>query len=46
MPKGVRTLTLEILLEALEAYVSRSAYDEDTEEGLDIGAEASFLAEK
>ena len=39
-------MTLEILLEALEAYVARSADDENTEEGLHIGAEASFLAEK
>ena len=43
---SVRTLTLEILLEALEAYIAGSAEDENAKYGLDVGAETSFLTEK
>ena len=41
-----RTLTLEILLEALEADVAGSAQNEDAQEGLDVGAKTRFLTKE
>ena len=40
-----RTLTLEILLEALEANVPWRSYDHDAQEGLYVMGEAFFLAQ-
>ena len=43
---GSRTLTLQILLQALEADVAWCADDQDPQEGLYVTAEAFFLAKK